>query len=80
MCLDLLCCCFGPAACGLCCCGGKVKNSVTTRLLYSVFLVAVVAVTAIMLSPTVAHGLQKAVSEVYPPILALGSGLGPGLG
>lgn len=60
MCLQLLCCCFGPAACGLCCCGGKVKSSVTTRLLYMMFLLAVLIVTSIMLSPTVAQGLEKA--------------------
>ena len=67
MCLEFLCCCFGPAACGLCCCGGKVKSSITTRLLYMMFLLAVLIVTSIMLSPTVAQGLEKAVSNHLTP-------------
>lgn len=62
MCLDLLCCCLGPAACGLCCGGGKVKNSVTTRLLYFSFLFVVLVVCSVMLSPSLAVGLQNTVS------------------
>ena len=63
MCLDLLCCCFGPAACGLCCGSGKVKSSITTRLLYFVFLFVVLVVCSIMLSPTVGAALGKVVSQ-----------------
>ncbi len=62
MCLDVLCCCLGPAACGLCCCGGKVKNSVVTRLLYMTFLVGVLVVSSIMLASSVQQGLENAVS------------------
>lgn len=62
MCLGLLCCLCGPGACGLCCCKGKVKSSITTRLLYFAFLLAVLVVTSIMLSPTVGNGLQNVVS------------------
>ena len=62
MCLDILCCCLGPAACGLCCCGGKVKNSVVTRLLYLPFLLFVIIVSSIMLSTSVADKLADAVS------------------
>lgn len=59
MCLDFLCCCCGPAACGLCCFGGKVKSSVVTRLLYMTFLVFVLVVSSIMLAPSVQQGLQN---------------------
>lgn len=61
MCLDLLCCCLGPAACGLCCggCGGKAKNSVLTRLLYLIFLVFIVIISAILLAPDVQRSLSE---------------------
>ncbi|XP_064391329.1 serine incorporator 2-like isoform X2 [Halichondria panicea] len=59
MCLDILCCCIGPAACGLCCCGSKVKSSVVTRLLYMTFLVGVLVVSSIMLAPSVQTGLAN---------------------
>ena len=64
-CLDLLLCCFGPAACGLCCFGNKVKSSVTTRLLYMTFLFFVLVVSAIMLAPKVQEGLANAVSDSF---------------
>ena len=64
-CLDLLLCCCGPAACGLCCFGNKVKSSVTTRLLYMLFLFFVLVVSAIMLAPHVQQGLTDAVSSVF---------------
>ena len=59
--LDLLCCCVGPAACGLCCggCGGKAKSSILTRLLYLSFLVVIVLVSAILLAPDVQDALEK---------------------
>ena len=57
-CLELLCCCFGPAACGLCC-GWKVKSSLTTRLLYLPFLLFIVILSAVMLSPTVRDALTN---------------------
>lgn len=41
-----------------------MKSSITTRLLYFTFLLAVLIVTSIMLSPTVANGLQEAVSYI----------------
>ena len=63
-CLDLLCCCFGPAACGLCCFGNKVRSSITTRLLYMTFLILVLVVSAIMLAPSVQQGLANAVSII----------------
>ena len=62
-CLDLLLCCCGPAACGLCCFGNKVKSSVTTRLLYMTFLFFVLVVSSIMLAPSVQQGLANAVSD-----------------
>ena len=55
---------MGPGACGLCCCGGKVKNSITTRLLYLLFLVFVIVVSSVMLSDRVAEGLSNAVSHM----------------
>ena len=66
MCLDLLCCCLGPAACGLCCggCGGKAKSSILTRLLYLTFLVAIVLVSAILLAPDVQKALENAVRKL----------------
>ena len=65
MCLDFLCCCCGPAACGLCCFGSKIKNSVVTRLLYMSFLVFVLIISTIMLAPSVQNWLQSLVSRVY---------------
>ena len=65
MCLEILCCCLGPAACGLCCggCGGKAKSSVLTRLMYLTFLVAIVLVSAILLAPDVQEALENAVRK-----------------
>lgn len=63
-CLDLLLCCCGPAACGLCCFGNKVKSSVTTRLLYMTFLIFVLIVSSIMLAPSVQTWLANAVSTM----------------
>ena len=67
MCLSLLCCCLGPAACGLCCgCGGmgKAKSSITTRLLYMLFLLFVVIVSSILLASDVQDALADAVSII----------------
>ena len=64
-CLDLLLCCIGPAACGLCCFGNKVKSSVTTRLLYMTFLIFVLIISAIMLAPDVQRWLANAVSYQF---------------
>eukprot|EP00731_Ephydatia_muelleri_P016703 Em0009g1127a len=58
-CLELLCCCFGPAACGLCCGGLGVKSSITTRLLYTVILLLTLILSSIMLAPQVQTGLAK---------------------
>ncbi len=61
-CLDLLCCCLGPAACGLCgALGSKTKTSITTRLLYMVFLIVAVLVAAILLASDVQEALTDAV-------------------
>ena len=65
-CLDLLCCCLGPAACGLCCgsCGRKAHRSILTRFLYLTFLVGVVLVSAVLLAPDVQKALEEdAVSQ-----------------
>ena len=63
MCLALLCSCLGPGSCNLCACGGReLKSSILTRLLYFSFLLAVLVVCAIMLSPTVSETLLNTVS------------------
>ena len=75
--LDLLCCCVGPAACGLCCggCGGKANRSVLTRLLYLMFLVVIVLVSAVLLAPDVQKALEKdAVSNAGSGRDACGNG------
>ena len=78
MCLfDLLCCCVGPAACGLCCggCGGKANRSVLTRLLYLMFLVVIVLVSAVLLAPAVQKALEEdAVSNAGSGRIACGNG------
>ena len=72
MCLSLLCCCLGPGACGLCCgLGSKAKSSVTTRLLYVLFLFFSVVVSAIMLSPHVQAGLAKVVGRPATLVLEI---------
>ena len=64
-CLDLLCCCLGPAACGLCgALGSKAKTSIVTRLLYMTFLVFFVVVAAILQSSGVQDALSDAVSVI----------------
>ncbi len=64
MCLGLLCCCLGPAACGLCgSMGSKAKTSITTRLLYMLFLIFAVVAAAFLLSSHVQDGLADAVGR-----------------
>ena len=59
--LKLLCCFIGSVPCGLCCggCRGEAKSSVLTRLHYLCFLVAIVIVSAILLSPGVQRSMQE---------------------
>ena len=60
MCLELLCCCIGPSACGVCCSSGpEAKSSLTTRIMYTLFLVAVVVVSSILLAPSIGTAVEK---------------------
>ena len=56
-------CCFGSAACSLCCkCLPSMKNSTSTRLAYSFILIIGSLVSAIMLAP----GLNDTLSKLLP--------------
>ena len=58
-------CCFGSAACSLCCkCLPSMKNSTSTRLAYSFILIIGALVSAIMLAP----GLKDTVSKLLPGV------------
>lgn len=60
MCLGALACCFGSAACSLCCsCLPSIKTSTGTRLMYMLFLLLVTGVSIAMLSSEVQDGLRK---------------------
>ena len=69
MCLELLCCCLGPSACGLCCkVGSGAKSSLTTRLLYVGFLVFVVVLSSIFLAPSIGRAVKTVreyVCDIY---------------
>uniref|UniRef100_A0A5S6QZS7 Serine incorporator 1 n=1 Tax=Trichuris muris TaxID=70415 RepID=A0A5S6QZS7_TRIMR len=56
-CAAQLACCFGSAACSLCC--GACPSSVTTRLMYSVMLILGTVVSCLMLVPSI----QKRLAE-----------------
>ncbi|CAH1774226.1 unnamed protein product [Owenia fusiformis] len=55
-----LACCFGSAACSLCCaaCPG-CKNSTSTRIVYSLFLLLGTITSALMLIPSIRDSLDK---------------------
>ncbi|XP_019851028.1 PREDICTED: serine incorporator 1-like isoform X2 [Amphimedon queenslandica] len=59
-CLELLCCCLGPKACGICCPGDNInaKSSITTRFMYIAFLVFVVIVSSILLAPSIGTAVE----------------------
>ena len=59
-CLELLCCCLGPKACGLCC-GDTInaKSSITTRFMYIAFLVVIIIVSSILLAPSIGDAVSK---------------------
>jgi hypothetical protein len=60
MCLEFLCCCFGPKACGLCCsCGSGAKSSLATRVLYTIFLIVATLVSIIFVIPDVGNAVAN---------------------
>uniref|UniRef100_A0A671RGT4 Serine incorporator 5 n=1 Tax=Sinocyclocheilus anshuiensis TaxID=1608454 RepID=A0A671RGT4_9TELE len=57
--LQLACCC-GSAACSLCCgCCPKIKQSTSTRFMYTLFFILVTVTCVIMMSPTVETAMQE---------------------
>ena len=64
MCLELLCCCFGPSACGVCCSSGpEAKSSLTTRIMYTAFLVIVVIISSILLAPSIGRAVETVIAS-----------------
>ena len=58
--LSSVACCFGSAACSLCCkCLPSMKNSTSTRLAYALILIVSAIVSAIMLIPGLGATLEK---------------------
>uniref|UniRef100_A0A8C1D8S9 Serine incorporator 5 n=2 Tax=Cyprinus carpio TaxID=7962 RepID=A0A8C1D8S9_CYPCA len=59
-CLSQLACCCGSAACSLCCgCCPKIKQSTSTRFMYTLFFMLVTVTCVIMMSPTVEKAMQE---------------------
>uniref|UniRef100_A0A8C2IBF8 Serine incorporator 5 n=1 Tax=Cyprinus carpio TaxID=7962 RepID=A0A8C2IBF8_CYPCA len=57
--LQLACCC-GSAACSLCCgCCPKIKQSTSTRFMYTLFFMLVTVTCVIMMSPTVETAMRE---------------------
>ncbi|KAH0620132.1 hypothetical protein JD844_014765, partial [Phrynosoma platyrhinos] len=64
-----ICCCCGPAPCGLCCPAcPSIRVSTGTRLLYMLFHVLACASCCFMLSHTVAEAIKENVSEEGKPL------------